>query len=423
MKRFLLMIVGLLMVAGCAAPAPVTEAPAVGTESAAENEAAFDPSTAGWDEIVAEAEGTTVTWALWGGSDLINTHVDEAIGGPLAERYGLTLNRVPLENTADAVNKVLSEKAAGLDSGGSVDLIWINGENFRTLKEGDLLFGPFTQILPNSEYVDESNPAVGFDFGVPTDGYESPWASFQWVFEYNAATVGDTPPTTYEDLRAWVEANPGRFTYPAPPNHVGMGFVRQLFYWAAGSADPFLGEFDQAVYDEYAPVVWEYLNGIEPYLWREGETYPELAAMANLLANQEIDFAMEYDSSRASTYIRQGIYPDTIRTLVFDTGTIANVSYVAIPYNAENVAGALVLANFLLSPEYQISITDPEVLGWKMAIDPSRLTAEEQAQLAAIEQGAATLPADVLSAAALPESSVEWVEAMQTGWEENVLKN
>ena len=423
MKRFLLMIVGLLMVAGCAAPAPVTEAPAAGTESAAENAATFDPSTASWDEIVAEAEGTTVTWALWGGSDLINTHVDEAIGGPLAERYGLTLNRVPLENTADAVNKVLSEKAAGLDSGGSVDLIWINGENFRTLKEGDLLFGPFTQILPNSQYVDESNPAVGFDFGVPTDGYESPWASFQWVFEYNAATVGNTPPTTYEDLRAWIEANPGRFTYPAPPNHVGMGFVRQLFYWAAGSPDPFLGEFDQAVYDEYAPVVWEYLNGIEPYLWREGQTYPELAAMANLLANQEIDFAMEYDSSRASTYIRQGIYPDTIRTLVFDTGTIANVSYVAIPYNAENVAGALVLANFLLSPEYQISITDPEVLGWKMAIDPTRLTAEEQAQLAAIEQGVATLPADVLSAAALPESSVGWVDAMEAGWEENVLKN
>jgi hypothetical protein len=103
-------------------------------------------------------------------------------------------------------------------------------------------------------------------------------------------------------------------------------------------------------------------------------------------------------------------------------GTIANVSYVAIPYNAKNAAGALVLANFLLSPEYQISITDPEVLGWKMAIDPTRLTTEEQTQLAAIEQGIATLPADVLSAAALPESSVAWVEAMQTGWEENVLK-
>ncbi|MEZ4636649.1 MAG: ABC transporter substrate-binding protein [Caldilineaceae bacterium] len=216
---------------------------------------------------------------------------------------------------------------------------------------------------------------------------------------------------------------PGSIHLSAPPNHVGMGFVRQLFYWAAGSPEPFLGEFDQAVYDEYAPIVWEYLNGIEPYLWREGQTYPELAAMANLLANQEIDFAMEYDSSRASTYIRQGIYPDTIRTLVFDTGTIANVSYVAIPYNAANPAGALVLANFLLSPEYQIAITDPEVLGWKMAIDPTRLTADEQTQLAAIEQGIATLPADVLSAAALPESSVGWVDAMETGWEENVLKN
>ncbi len=203
---------------------------------------------------------------------------------------------------------------------------------------------------------------------------------------------------------------------------MGSGFVRQLFYWASGEVDPFLGKFDQALFDETAPVVWDYLNAIKPNLWRGGETYPELSAMANLLANGEIDFGMEYDSSRASSYIRQGIYPDTIRTLVLDSGTVANVSYVAIPYNANNPAGALVLANQLLSPTYQINITDPEVLGWKMAIDPTRLSGDEQSQLAGIEAGIATLPADILSAAALPEMGADWVDAIDQGWEENVLK-
>ena len=220
-----------------------------------------------------------------------------------------------------------------------------------------------------------------------------------------------------------MEENPGRFTYPAPPNHVGDAFIRQLFYWAAGSPDPFIEEFDQAVYDEVAPQVWEYLNEIEPFLWREGQTYPELAQMADLLANGETDFAMEYDANRAFTYIAEGRYPETIRTLVLDEGTVANVSYIAIPYNAANPAGAMVLANFLLSPDYQISMTDPEEgLGWMVAIDPSRLSDEQQAALASAERGVATLPPEVLRASALPESRASWVAPMQTGWEENVLQ-
>jgi putative spermidine/putrescine transport system substrate-binding protein len=415
-----------LLIGACAGPAaPASEAEVEAAANAGPSDGASAenvPSYAAWDDVLAAAQGTTVNWFLWGGSETINNHVDTAIGEPLLEQYGITLNRVPVENTADAINKVLNEKAAGRDSGGSIDLIWINGENFRTLKEAGLLYGPFVDLLPNTALVDWENPAVAYDFGVAVDGYESPWASFQWVLEYNAATVGENPPTSFEALRDWIEANPGRFTYPALPNHVGAAFVRQLFYWAAGSPEPFLGGFDQAVFDETAPIVWEYLNGIEPYLWREGQTYPELPIMTDLLANQEIDFNMEYDSSRASTYIREGIYPDTIRTTVLDGGTLANVSYVAIPYNANNPAGALVLANFLLSPGYQMAITDPDVLGWKMAIDPTRLSEEDRTALAAMPRGSATLAADVLSGAALPEMSVDWVAAIEQGWEENVLQ-
>lgn len=419
----LLVCLGLVLVS-CVAPqaaqpaASPTSAEMATPAAAAPGEV---PTYATWDEVVAAADGTTVNWFMWGGADTINTHVDEQIGGPLLEQYNLTLNRVPLENTADAVNKVLNEKAAGKNSGGSIDLIWINGENFRTLKDAGLLYGPFTALLPNSALVNWEDPAIAYDFGTAVDGYESPWASFQWVMEYNSATV-EAPPQSFEALRTWIEANPGRFTYPAPPNHVGSAFIRTLFYWAAGSSEPFLQEFDQAVYDQYAPQVWEYLNAIEPNLWRNGETYPELAAMPDLLANSEIDFAMEYDASRASNFIQQGRYPDTIRTYVFETGTMANVSYVAIPYNASNPAGALVLANHLLSPEYQILLTDPTALGWLVAIDPTRLSAAEQEQLAAIERGVATLPPAELNSHALPEARASWVTPIEQGWEENVLK-
>ncbi len=419
----LLLICTGLFFTSCAAPQSPQSAPTQ-SGAAANPEPSVTtavPTYTTWEEVLAAAEDTTVNWFMWGGGDTINTHVDEVIGSALTTQYNLTLNRVPIENTADAVNKILNEKAAGKDSGGSIDLIWINGENFRTLKDAGLLYGPITTLLPNSSLVNWEDPAIAYDFGTAVDGYESPWASFQWVMEYNSAAV-ENPPQSFDALRTWIEANPGRFTYPAPPNHVGSAFIRMLFYWAAGTSEPFLGEFDQAVYDQYAPQVWDYLNAIEPNLWRSGETYPELTAMPDLLANGEIDFAMEYDASRASNYIQQGRYPEMIRTYVFETGTMANVSYVAIPYNATNPAGALVLANHLLSPEYQILLTDPAELGWLVAIDPTLLSDDQRTQLAAVERGIATLPPEVLNSHALPEARASWVAPIEQGWEENVLK-
>ena len=177
----------LLVSAGCTAAAPLSTAPPTAQADAVTPGAGKANTYATWEDVLAAAKGTTVNWYMWGGSDVINTNVDTDIGAPLKEQFDVTLNRVPIDNTAGAVNKVLNEKAAGKDGGGSIDLIWINGQNFRTLKDAGLLYGPFTDLLPNGTYVDWTNPAIANDFGVPLDGYESPWAAFQFVMEYNNA--------------------------------------------------------------------------------------------------------------------------------------------------------------------------------------------------------------------------------------------
>lgn len=373
-----------------------------------------------WDDVLAAAEGTTVNWYMWGGDDVLNQNVDTYIGDPLLEQYGVTLNRVPIEDTADAVNQVLNEAASGVEDDGSIDLIWINGENFRTLKDADLLYGPWAEDLPNAQYVPWGNPAIDSDFGTPVEGYESPWGHAQFVFHYNTELVPE-PPTTFEDLQDWIHANPGLFTYPAIPDFTGSVFVRHLFYWAAGSPDVFLEEFDQEVFDEHAPVVWEYLNDIEPDLWRGGETYPESGAMNDLIANQEIAFNMGYSPGEPSLKIADGSYPDTIRTFVMDTGTLSNNSYVAIPFNAPNPEGATVLANYILSPEYQLVLTDPDIWGWETPTDPATWPDDARATLDGYERGVATLDADVLAEHALPEPRADWVTAIEAGWIENVL--
>lgn len=375
-----------------------------------------------WADVLAAAEGTTVNWHMWGGDDKINTDVDNDIGARVQELYGVTLNRVPLADTADAVNKLLDEAAADVETG-TIDLIWINGENFRTLKDAELLWGPWSESIPNARFVDWSDPSFAFDFGVAVDGFESPWGHAQFVIEYNTDIVGEEPPTSFEELAEWIHANPGMFTYPAIPDFTGSVFVRHLFYWAAGGPEPFLGDFDQAAYDEYAPIVWEYLNDIEPDLWRGGETYPEAANLTNMLANQEVAFSMGYGPANAATNINEGIYPETIRTFVFDTGTISNNNFVTIPFNAPNPAGAMVVANYMLSEEYQLAMVDPDQWGWLSPISPAMYSQEFQDTVAGFELHPATLPSDVLAGAALPEPRAAWVTAIEQGWVENVLEN
>lgn len=374
-----------------------------------------------WDEVVEAARGTTVTWYIWGGSDIINTRVDIDIGRPLAETYGITLNRVPINDTADAVNQVLNEAAAGVSSDGRIDLIWINGENFRTLREADLLYGPWAEDLPNAKHVPWGDPAIDFDFGTPVEGYESPFGHAQFVFEYNTDLVTQ-PPTTFEDLMEWIHANPGLFTYPAVRDFTGSVFLRHLFFWAAGGPEPFLGEFDQAVFDRHAPTVWQYLNDIAPDLWRGGDTYPQAPVMTDLLANQEIAFNMSYLPGNASLQISEGVYPETIRTFVMETGTLSNNNYVAIPFNAANPAGAMVLANHLISPELQLMLADPDLWGWEIPTDPSTWAPGAQERLRSYQRGMATLPVEVLAEHALPEPGADWVTAMEQGWIENVLE-
>lgn len=379
------------------------------------------PTYETWDQVVEAARGTTLNWYLWGGSVTTNENVDRDIGATLAERFDITLNRVPISDTADAVSQVLDEADAGVTSGGSIDLIWINGENFRTMKDANLLYGPWAEDLPNAAFVPWGEPTLDFDFGTPVDGYESPWGRAQFVFEYNSELVG-VPPTTFEGLEGWIRANPGLFTYPAIPDFTGSGFVRHVFYWAAGGPEPFLDGFDQATFDAVAPKVWDYLNRIEPDLWRGGETYPEAALMEDLLANQEIAFNMTYSPGNASQKIRQGVYPESIRTFVMETGTLANNNHVAIPFNAANPAAAMVAANFILSPEFQLVMADPDRWGWETPTDPNRWPGDARLQLERYQRGHVTLPAAELRDHALPEPSAAWVTAMEEGWIDNVLE-
>ncbi len=365
-------------------------------------------------ELREAARGTTVNFFMYGGDDATNEYVDGWISPRLEEEHGITLKRTPVSDTADVVNKLLNERQAGKDKG-TVDLVWINGENFYTGSQADLWFGPWAEELPNAKYVDWESRQINRDFGYPVEGREAPWSQAQFVMVYDSARV-EEPPKNVEEIAAWAEEHPGRFTYPAPPDFTGNAFVEQAFYQITGQVEPYQRAFDEALFEEQAPEFYEAMNGLEPNLWREGETYPASStALDELYQNGEVDFTMSYNPYHAQRQVEKGIFPQTTRTYLFEGGTLSNTSYVAVPFNAPNKAGAQVVANFLQSPEAQLELQRRNVVGGLATLDLEKLP-EEQRREFAVEPGPAALPLDELQEKRVPEARTGWLLEIQDGW-------
>ena len=366
-----------------------------------------------WNEVEAKAKGQTVFWNAWGGDERINAYIAWA-GEQVAARYGVTVQHVKLADTSEAVARVVAEKAAGRLDGGSVDLIWINGENFASMKRNDLLFGPWTAEAPNYRYVDTVNKkTTTVDFTVPVDHLEAPWGMAQVVFMYDTAHV-PSPPKSIPALLDWAKANPGRYTYPQPPNFHGTTFLKQALIELA--SDPAVLQAPATDVAAVTAPLWAYLDELHPLMWRRGEVFPQNGpAMTRLLDDGEVAIALSFQPAEASGLIAQGKLPDTVRTFVLENGTIGNTNFVAIPFNAKAREGAMVLANFLMSPEAQAHKQDPAVWGSFTVLDVARLSEADRAAFEKLDLGVATLSPGELGTTQL-EPHPTWVAALEDEW-------
>ncbi|MDK2917730.1 MAG: putative spermidine/putrescine transport system substrate-binding protein [Candidatus Petromonas sp.] len=372
-----------------------------------------------WNSILEKARGTTVNFYGWGGSQKTNEWLDNYVSKRLKEEYDITFNRVPM-NIEDILNKLLGEKQLGSKEG-TIDIVWINGENFFTAKENGLLYGPFVDKLPNyNKYVDTESIEVKYDFGFPVEGYEAPYGKAQLVMIGDKAKI-DKFPTNHEELFEMIKNNPGKFTYPAPPDFTGSAFVRNIIYDIVGYEQFMDMEADkEKVYKAIKPAI-DYLKKIKPYLWHEGKTYPAtIAQLDNMYADNEVIMTMSYNPNRAASKIGTGEFPKTSQTFIFEKGTIGNTHFLAIPYNATNKEGALVAINFILSPEAQASKYDPKNWGDLPVLDNSKMNDEEKKMFDDVKLGEGVLPQDVLFQHRLPEMPANLIPIIEEIWQENI---
>jgi len=365
-----------------------------------------------WTLIETKARGQKVFLNAWGGSEATNAHLQWA-AGEVSKRFGVTVEHVKLTDTAEAVKRVRSEKAAGKLKGGTVDAVWINGENFLTMKREGLLFGPFAESLPSFQNVDViGKPTTRMDFSEPVEGMEAPWGMAQFTLFADRKRV-PFPPRSIQALADFARTHPGRVTYPRPPAFIGTTFLKQALVELNTDRAALYKPVSADALAKAAAPLWTYLDALHPHLWRAGKQFPQTpAAIRQMVADGELLIGLSFNPNEAANEILAKRLADSVYAWQMAGGAIGNTHFLAIPFNSAAPEAAQVLINFMLSPEAQARKADMALWGDPTVLALDKLSAADRARF-----GNKPLPGQVEQVMpVLLEPHGSWVEPLEREW-------
>jgi len=323
-------------------------------------------ATQNWQDIERKADGQNVYFHAWGGSQEINAYLKWA-SKALKHRYGINFHHVKVSDISKTTALLLTEKTAHKNNKGRVDMVWINGENFKSMKNNDLLYGPFTQFLPNWKFVNKTLP-IDRDFSEPTNGLEAPWGVGQLVFIHDTKTLNN-PPASFSELLSYSHAFPNRLSYPKPPEFHGTSFLKALLIELTNADKSLYSPVNATHFTATTQPLWNYLDAFHKNAWRRGKQFPASSAeTVQLLDDRQLDLAITFNPNSVFSAQHNGTLSDTTNAYAMRQGALSNIHFLAIPWNANAKEAALVAINFLLSPEAQSRKGDITIWG-----DPSVL--------------------------------------------------
>lgn len=371
---------------------------------------------AGWDEITRAGRGQQVFFHGWGGDERTNAFIVWT-AMRLRALYGIDLRHVKLRDATQAVASVANDKAAGKMSGGAVDLLWAPGATVLTMRDNLLLDSPVLDLLPAARLIARADkPSTTWDHMVPLDGYGVPWRLTQLVFIHNAASNPE-PPGTIAALLDWAKAHPGLLSHLDIRNDLGAAFLEQALCELVPEPNLLLRPVTSAGFATAAVPFWDWYSQLRPLLWHGGRDFPDsLAVQRGLMKTGEIGLMVSLNPSEAVMSAASGALPAASRAYVLEHGGIGNCSFVVVPFNAAHRAGALLAANFLLSPEAQARNSDPRFVGVPTVLAMDRLSAEDYVFFDAVPR-LPNLLSDAERGTPLPEPHVSWLDHMIAGWE------
>lgn len=371
-----------------------------------------------WGEVLADARGQTVTMAMWQGDPAINAYMRAFVVPRMASDYGVTLKLVPGQGSGVVATLMTEAEAGRADS--ALDVVWINGETFYQLRKIKALYGPFTESLPNSHFVDWRSPFIAFDFQEPVQGFECPWGNVQLLLITDLKRVPQ-PPETPQALAAWIHAHPGRFTFDT--GFTGMSLLKSLMYAFARSPSELDGPFNEANYLRLRDEVFGWVKAVRADLWHQGRTFPAgTAQMHQLFADGELDFTMSFNDGEVDNKVGSGMFPASARGFALTSGTVQNSHYLGIVERSVHKAAALALIDFLISPEAQLRKLDPVVWGDGTVLAAATLPEIWRERFARAEQRQHAPARSAIAPYALREPAPELMLRLTDDFRQQVLR-
>lgn len=373
------------------------------------------------------AAGSQVNFWMWNGGARYNNWVDNWLAPRMLAKYQIRVVRNPDPSGApEAVQRLRDEQTSGTSTS-SVDMIWINGNNFRNLKDEGFAYCNWANKLPSSKHYNWFSPSIAFDFGVSTQGCEMPYNTAQIVFFHQTQLLPD-PPRTVPAIIQWIINNPGKFQYSnATVDFTGSAFVRSIFYHYAGAAQggswtDFLtgSDVDEALYLQRAAPAFVALKSISGSLVTPNQFPPSSTVVNSMYAQNRTYLNLAYDPNHAGSNILSGNYPSSTSSYVLDEGTISNTNFIGIPKTAGNKAAALVTANFIGSMQAAFSRAQPEFIGSLPAYDANSPAFKESGWDTAfdyIDAHASVPSVENLVEGRLSELSSNYKDRINSDWE------
>jgi putative spermidine/putrescine transport system substrate-binding protein len=476
----LLLALGILWgVAGCGGGSADASGAAADDPSVAEATEKFvetDLADMTWEEILAEADGDTVTFCAWGsgGADAMVQQYWEYVRQRAAADYHIAIEYV--EDTAENEQRFMSDYENGVDA--TIDMFWGASGPIQPMDAKGVLWGDdgsqWVKKLPNSAYLDWNAVDVLYNGTMSTNGYQAQFmkvtpAMVYAADKYDAALNWDESrteggatvyglPHNLTELSLWVKKYPGKFTYLdllGNGGFHGKQFATSALYELTGDG----GGGWKAVYDETdsaaarsekiqknaeewnawavsaaaseeafiekADYVWAYFNELEPDLF-QGDSGAYYGADAyDMISHVNAgDIAVSFTTC-ISIYPKTQSDPSYLpegQLYLMET-SVGYPDFVVVSKNSKHKAAAMVLCNLLLEPEVNAEVT--AVTGNAYNLDLTKLSSEDKAvfdeMMAGFPEGTTSTPERLATSAHNVSSGsvAGWIGA---AWDAQVVK-
>jgi putative spermidine/putrescine transport system substrate-binding protein len=190
--------------------------------------------------------------------------------------------------------------------------------------------------------------------------YSLPYRGSQVLLAYDTTKLSpEDAPRTWDELVAWIKANPGEFIYNRPDGGgSGGNFVRRAIHQANGlDPDAFtLENFTEEYAEETLGRAWEILTDIAPHLY-DGGAYSSGNTQSIQLLAQGVVTMVPVWSDQILQAIDQGVLPETTGLVQLqDLALVGGFTRAIVIDNGINRDAALQLADFILTEEIQSAI-------------------------------------------------------------------